>query len=173
MIDISILEDYLEPVDDFDEEYVASEINRIGLEELYKHQLHQLDCTIIKGGYRLQQTIGYGYVAEMTRTLYLIENYFQDDIDSKLAEVLDLHNKNIEFEKLNPPIIYGGKKYKNKHKEKDATKPARRGRQARIRFDENGEPIKSAAERKLAMKVARLNALKFNFKPINNGNNTL
>jgi hypothetical protein len=34
-----------------------------------------------------------------------------------------------------------------------------------MQFDENGEPVKSAAERKLAAKASKLNALKFNFKP--------
>lgn len=174
-VDISPLEPYIEPIREFHQEILEKDVREFGRDVVFARQMLNLDCSRIIKGYRVQQTISYTYICEMTRTLYVIQTWFEDKADDKLREVLEQHNKNLEFEKLNPPIMYGGKKAAKKlEKYMDGVKPARRrNKQTRINFDENGEPIKSAAERKLAAKAARLNALKFNFKPINNGGNTV
>lgn len=165
-IDIDCLKPYIEPIDKFDRDILEKDINESGRDVVFARQMLNLDCSRIKQNYRLQQTISYSYVHEITRTLYLIQQWFPDKINDKLKEVLTLHNKNIEFEKLNPPIVYGGKKYKNKYyKDEDGIKlPRRRSKQTKIKFDENGEPVKTVAERKLAEKAIKLNTLKFNFK---------
>lgn len=166
-IDITPLEPYIEPINTFNQEILEKDVREFGRDIVFARQMLNLDCSRIAQSFRLQQTISYTYVHEITRTLYLIQTWFEDKADIKLQEVLDLHNKNLEFEKLNPPIVYGKKKYKNKYYTKDdGIKIARRKvKQTRIQFDENGEPVKSAAERKLAAKAVKLNALKFNFKP--------
>lgn len=162
-IDISIIEPYIEPIRDFHKEILEKEVRELGRDEVFSRQLVNLDCSRIVKGYRLQQTTSYTYVCQITRTLYVIETWFKDEEDDKLEEVLELHNRNLEFEKDNPPIIYGGKKYKNKYYKKadELSAPRRKVKQTRIKFDENGEPIKSAAERKLAANIMKINMLKF------------
>lgn len=166
-IDITPLEPYIEPINTFNQEILEKDVREFGRDVVFARQMVNLDCSRIAQGFRLQQTISYTYVHEITRTLYVIQTWFEDKADAKLQEVLDLHNKNLEFEKLNPPIVYGKKKYKNRYYTKeDGIKTARRKvKQTKMQFDENGEPVKSAAERKLAAKASKLNALKFNFKP--------
>ena len=163
MLDLTILDEYIEPISDFWVKYLEHEVAERGKDEVLAQQFINLDCSRIVKGYRMQQTIGYTYVCEITKTLYVIQTWFADELDDKLLEVITLHNKNLEFEKLNPPIIYGGKRYKNaKNKQ---SKKVGKVRQTRIKFDENGEPVKSAAELRLAAKIQKINALKINLKP--------
>ena len=166
MVDINPLEPYIEPITDETQRYINNEVINVSKEELYSRYLRDLDCSREGLGFRLQQTISYTYIRTITNILYLVETYFQDELDNKLQEILELHNKNLEYEKLNPPIMYGGKKARAKlDKYIDGIKPARRRvKQTRIRFDENGEPVKSVAEQKLAAKALKLSALKLNIK---------
>jgi len=162
-VDINPLMQYTEPISQFDQDILQKDVTEFGRDVVFARQLLNLDCSRIVKGYRVQQTISYTYIVEMTRTLYVIQTWFEDKYNDKLLEVLEQHNKNIEYEKLNPPIMYGGKKAAKRLQEHmDSLKPARRrNKQSVMKFDENGEPIKSAAERKLAARVAKINILMF------------
>lgn len=169
MIDISPIQKYIREISPTQIGIIEHNVQRIGREEVFNNQLKYLDCTrISKDGMRLQQTIGYPYMYEMTKIVYIVQAYFSDDEDNKLQQILNLHQKNLEYEIEHPPVWYGGEKNKKKF-EKDFNNKSKNlvnSRQKRVKFDENGEPIKSAAERKLALKVGKINALKFNIKPV-------
>ena len=93
-------------------------------------------------------------------TLLLLYNYIEKDKqDEYLTNLLELHNKNVEYEQLNPPIWYGGDKAKRKF-EKEHKVKAPREKKPKAKGP-------SAAERKLAAKVAKINALSFKIKPQN------
>lgn len=160
MINIDLISSYIIPIDRFYVDLIKSEVNRLGKEEVYNRQLKQLDCTrITETGIRIQQTIGLPYSSEITQMLYLIETYFKDDEDNRLQQILDIHKRNIEFEKENPPIIY-------KSKSKTAKVKTSKPKQTKMKFDDNGKPVKTVAERKLAIKAIKMNSLKFNLKPV-------
>ena len=70
-------------------------------------------------------------------------------------------NKNIEYEKLHPPVIYDKSKFNTKNKRKTT-----KHKQTTIEgFDKPKK--RSVAERKLAAKVSKLNKLNINIKPVN------
>ena len=84
-------------------------------------------------------------------------------IDCPKCKVLEmkLDQKNIEYEKLHPPVIYDKSKFKTKNKRKTT-----KHKQTTIEcFDKHKK--QSVAERKLADKVSKLNKLNINIKPVN------
>lgn len=169
MIDISIIQKYLQEISSFHIGLIEHDVQRLGREKVFENHLKYLDCSrISKDGKRLQQTIGYPYINEMTQIVYIVQAYFQDDEDNRLQQILDLHQRNLEYEVECPPVWYDGEKGKKKF-EKELNNKSKRtvsNKQKRVKFDENGEPIKSAVERKLELKVGKINALKFNIKPV-------
>lgn len=173
MIDISAIEQYIIELSPFNIKTIKSDIDSFGREKVFSNHIKYLDCSrVTETGMRLQQTIGFPYMSEITQILYIIQTYFEDDIDNRLQQVLDLHKRNLEFEIENPPIWYDGEKGKKKfEKQYGKRNKSIRSKQTKMKFDENGEPIKSVAERKLAIKVGKINSLKFNLKPVGNGDN--
>ena len=103
------------------------------------------------------------YKHRIAQLIHLIENYglTEKEQDAYYTRIIDQHNKNIEYEKLHPPVIYDKCKFKTKNKRKTT-----KHKQTTIEgFD---KPKKqSVAERKLAAKVSKLNKLNINIKPIN------
>lgn len=166
MIDISTIEKYIIPIEPFDERLIDDRISNEGVELVYNSYLKRLDCTRIVQGIRMQQTIGYVYMVDMSNVLYIIQTYYTEQLDKKLQELLNIHNRNLEFETLNPPVWYGGDKTKKKFEKAfgKKSKSSHKVKQTKVKYDENGEPIKSAAERKLALRVGKINALSFKLK---------
>ena len=158
MINITPIEKYIQDFTNSIKELIDSEVKLDGRDKVLYNKLKYIDCTrITKDGVRLIQTIGFNYIYNITQTIYLIYNYFQDDLDNKLQKILDIHENNIRFEIENPPIRYDTKKNKKK------------GERNINKYKENNKL--STAQRKNIIKVAKINALKLNLKPINNGNN--
>lgn len=152
MIDITPLNNYYQECDDFQKAIIDIDIKRQGREKTWDIYYDYIDCTRISAnGVRIMQTIGIPYINEMSEILHLVYNYFKDDLDNRLQLILNRHNANIEFEEINPPVIYKDKKkastIKNINKKKADNK------------DKTKTP--SAAEKKLANKVLKLNALSF------------
>ena len=160
MVDTSILDKYICPLERFDIDIINRNILDFGLDKVLENQFKYVDCTRTVNGRRLSQTIGFPYMNEISRTIYLIQNFFQDTMDEKLQKLLDIHNKNIEYEKENPPIWYGGKENKKKFDKFVKDKKSKSSK--------DGKLTVSAAERKLALKIGKINALKFTLKPANN-----
>ena len=114
--------------------------------------LKWIDCSRIVNNQRLIQTINYSYRKYINQLIYMIINYIkEDDKYDYFIKLIDIHNKNLEFEKINPPIVYKEKKQSsNKKKPTD--------------IESNEEKLESIKARKAANKLMKLNALTFKFK---------
>lgn len=166
MIDLSPIRQYLIKPDAFMLEFIPHEIKSVGLNSFLEYSLKSLDCTRIwSNNMRPMQTIGYTYMREITQFIYTVKTYVdnseQDDWFNKL---LKQHNINVEYEKTNPPIWYGDKKSKDKFNKNVKNKTKVKCSNAKQTDTSNKL---SVAEKKLAAKVAKLNALSIKIKPIN------
>lgn len=159
MIDIKSLKKYLEPIDSFLKDVVQQHIDRTGIDRFFDYMFTTIDCSRYSAdGMRLNQTVGNVYKNDITKLVYAIETYTSDEEkDSYYEKLLTIHNANLEFEILNPPIIY-------KEKQKRQTTTKRKLKQQEL--DIPGAPKKqTAAERKLAAKAIKLSALSLSLKP--------
>lgn len=114
--------------------------------------LKWIDCSRIVNDQRLMQTINYAYRKYINQLIYIIINYMEEgDKYDYFIKLIDVHNKNLEFEKINPPIVYKKKK-QNSNKKKPTD------------IESNEEKLESIKARKAANKLMKLNALTFKFK---------
>lgn len=162
MIDLRSIQQYIRKPDAFTIEFIPHEIESVGLNCFLEYSLKTLDCTRVwDNGMRPMQTIGYPYIHEISQFIYTVITYVEkSEQDDWFNRLLKQHNINVEYEKTNPPKWYDKKakdkfdktvknKTKVKHKQTDTSKKL------------------SAAEKKLAAKVAKLNSLSINIKPVN------
>ena len=170
MVDISPLNNYIDKSDTFISNFVDSEIKNVGLDCYLDYQFRRLNCTnIYPNGMRAIQTIDHSYRVNITETVYLIQKYVEEyERDKYFIKLLTLHQNNLENKKQNPPIIYKQKITKNKTKIKndDIIEDKPKCTRKKNTTIKEKVPKQSAAERKLAAKVAKLNTLSFNIKPV-------
>ena len=163
MVDISPLNDYVDKNNSFIENFVESEVKTIGIDNCLTYQFRRLNCAnLYPNGIRAIQTIDYSYKVNITETLFLIQNYIEDEKerDEYLTKLLKLHQSNIEYEKTNPPIVYR-KSIAKTNKTKTKTEKIKT---SKSKTKETNKV--SVAEKKLAAKVAKLNNVTFKIKPI-------
>lgn len=169
MVDISPLNNYIDKSDTFISNFVDSEIKSVGLDCYLDYQFRRLNCTnIYPNGMRAIQTIDHSYRVNITETVYLIQNYVEEcKRDEYLIKLLMLHQNNLEYEKQNPPIVYKQTitKSRTKTKSNNVTEDKPKSTRKKSTATKEKVPKQSAAERKLAAKVAKLNTLSFNIKP--------
>lgn len=173
MIDLSPIQNYIDEPDSFMIDFVPQEIQSVGLESFLEYKFLTLDCTrVCEDGLRPSQTIGYPYRYDITETVYIIKNYVdKDKQDEYFKRLLKRHSDNLEYEKINPPVWYGTEKdrhnYEKKYGSIDGSKPKRkRIKQQKIDFQDESKK-QTVAEKKLAARVAKINALSFKIKPQN------
>ena len=173
MIDLSPIKKYIDEPDSFMTSFILHEIKSVGLNLFLEHNFYILDCTrVYKDGLRYMQTIGYLYRHIITETVFAIKNYVEEDKQDEYFErLLKRHNDNLEYEQTNPPIWYGNekdrRKYEKQYGSNDSSKPKRkRTKQHDINFPDMPKK-QTAAEKKLAARVAKINALSFKIKPQN------
>ena len=173
MIDLSPIQKYIDEPDSFMTSFVPHEIQSVGLDSFLEYNFHSLDCTrVCKDGLRPMQTIGYPYRHTITETVFTIKNYVEEDKQDKYLErLLKRHSDNLEYEQTNPPIWYGTekdhRKYEKQYSGSDSSKPKRkRTKQQDINFSDIPKK-QTIAEKKLAARVAKINALSFKIKPQN------
>lgn len=162
MSNIKAIKQYFIKLDSFYEAGLIADIERKGALNCFNDYLKYLDCSRISNGLRLQQTIGFPYQLDMTRAYIIATKYLQDESEELVNKLVELHNKNLEFEKDNPPIIYDAKKKTNK-KERTTTK---REKKEKVKLSKD-DKVKLS----LAKKAKTFSTLKFTFKPVDNGNN--
>ncbi len=169
MVDISPLNNYIDKFNTFIINFVDSEIKSVGLDCYLDYQFRRLDCTnVYPNGMRAIQTIDHSYRVNITETVYIIQNYVEEcKRDEYFIKLLMLHQNNLEYEKQNPPIVYKQTVTKSKTKTKSNNVIEDKPKSTRKKSTKTKEkvPKQSAAERKLAAKVAKLNTLSFNIKP--------
>ena len=118
MIDFPIPKKYTMTLDDRDKAICTNNVARYGIEKAIEHQFTYLDCSRVKNGLRLMQTIGVPYTYEMSKLAFILYTYLSDDEEDKLKVYFDklkkLHEANLKYEEENPPIVYDkSKKVKN------------------------------------------------------------
>ena len=173
MIDLSPIQKYIDEPDSFMISFVPHEIQSVGLDSFLEYNFHSLDCTrVCNDGLRPMQTIGYPYRHTITKTVFTIKNYVEEDKQDEYFErLLKRHSDNLEYEQTNPPIWYGTekdrRKYEKQYENKDSTKSKiKRTKQQNIDFPDIPKR-QTAAEKKLAAKAIKLNSLSFKIKPQN------
>ena len=75
------------------------------------------------------QTIGYPYQREISSYLYALETVAGNDFDFDeewINKLLKRHQANLEYEKENLPVWYGGKKAKDKWDKEHGKHPRRK-----------------------------------------------
>ena len=131
------LRDYITTLDDADKQIIDNRVAEKGIEQYLNQQLIYLDCSRVLQGMRMMQTIGYPYQREISSYLYALENQVnfltvEDSDVSKfnkqewINKLFERHQANIEYEKENPPIWYGGKKAKDKWDKEHGKHPRRK-----------------------------------------------
>lgn len=170
MIDISSLNNYIIEFDNTISNFVDNEIKIVGLDCYLDYQFRRLNCSnVYSNGMRAIQTIDESYKINITETIYIIQNYIEGcKRDEYFIKLLMLHQSNLEYEKQNPPIVYKQTITKNKTKNKNNTISKNKDKSIKKKNTKTKEttPKQSVAERKLVAKVAKLNTLSFNIKPV-------
>ena len=159
----NLLNKYIIELDDRDRQMIDNRIAEKGIDNYLSQQLVYLDCTCIINNMRMMQTIGYPYQREISSYLYAMEGYatHKHIWEDKL---LKRHEANLEYEKDNPPVWYGGKKVKNEWDKKHNKFPRRRNKKEQT-IPGLGKEI-SAAQR-LKNLAAQFGPLNFKLKPTN------
>ena len=130
MIDFPIPKKYTIQLDNIDKKLCSGYVARLGIDGAIESQFKRLDCSRVKDGLRLMQTIGVPYTYEMSKLAFILYTYLSEDEEDKLKAYLDrlvqLHKDNLKYEETNPPIVYDkSKKVKNartsRKKAKEAT----------------------------------------------------
>lgn len=130
MIDFPIPKKYTMQLDNIDKKLCSGYVARLGINGAIESQFKRLDCSRVKDGLRLMQTIGVPYTYEMSKLAFILYTYLSEDEEDKLKAYLDrlvqLHKNNLKYEETNPPIVYDkSKKVKNartpRKKAKEAT----------------------------------------------------
>lgn len=128
-MELAELRDYITTLDDADKQIIDNRVAEKGITNYLNQQLIYLDCSRILQGMRMMQTIGYPYQREISSYLYALETVAGNDFDFDkewIDKLLERHQANLEYEKENPPIWYGGKKAKDKWDKEHSKHPRRK-----------------------------------------------
>lgn len=120
------LKEYITTFDNKDKQMIDNKVDEQGLIECLNKQLIYLNCSRIINDMRMMQTIGYPYQREITTYLYLLDKCTPDIKAEYEEKLINLHKANLEYEKDNPPIWYGGKKAKAEWERKSGKLPRRK-----------------------------------------------
>ena len=128
-MELTELHNYITSLDDSDHKIIDKKVAEKGIEEYLNQQLIYLDCSRIIKGMRMMQTIGYPYQREISSYLYALETVAGNDFDFDeewINKLLKRHQANLEYEKENLPVWYGGKKAKDKWDKEHGKHPRRK-----------------------------------------------
>ena len=158
------LRDYIIPLDDSDHRMIDQRVAEKSIQGYLNQQLIYLDCSRILQGMRMMQTIGYPYQREISSYLYALSGLAEDPEYEQawLNKLLKRHQANLEYEKENPPIWYGGKKAKDKW-DKEHGKHPRRKKSIEGTLPGMGKEISN--KEKLKKLSAQFGNLTFKIKP--------
>ena len=164
-MDYTKLRNYITSLDDSDHKVINQRVAEKGIEGYLNQQLIYLDCSRIIQGMRMMQTIGYPYQREISSYLYALETVAGNDFDFDeewINKLLERHQANLEYEKENPPVWYGGKKAKDKW-DKEHGKHPRRKKVVEGTIPGMGKEISN--KERLRKLNANFNGLMFKIKP--------
>ena len=164
-MDIKSLNKYIIELDDRDRQIIDNRVAEKGIDAYLSQQLVYLDCTRVINNMRMMQTIGYPYQREISSYLYALSGMaeYPDDKQPWLEKLLARHETNLEYEKDNPPVWYGGKKAKDEWDRKHNKLPLRKNKREQT-IPGFGKEV-SAAQR-LKNLTAQFGPLTFKLKPV-------
>ena len=161
-MELEELRDYIITLDNVDKQMIDNRVAEKGIEGYLNQQLIYLDCSRIIQGMRMMQTIGYPYQREISSYLYAVEMHAVHK-HIWIDKLLERHQANLEYEKENPPIWYGGKKAKDKW-DKEHGKHPRRKKSIEGTIPGMGKEISN--KERLKKLSAQFGNLTFKIKPI-------
>lgn len=157
------LDKYIIELDRFDISLISVELPEKGIDKFLSQIFVYLDCSRIIQNMRMMQTIGYPYKREISRYLYLVNMIEDEDKrNTYINNLLDLHAKNLEYEKENPPIIYDKEGFVEE-KQKNNKKHARKRKYVEQTIPGFGKEVN--ASQSLKAKLAGCANVKFTLKP--------
>lgn len=163
MIDISILQPYIEKSNENDNAVASMAILDEGFDRWFEHQIDiWINCSFISiNGNRIIQTNDKRYNYEITTIICMIEKYGFDSKDYYYEKLITRHNSNLEFEAINgfeyDPYAITKKK---------STTSRKKTKQTSLDFGDKPKK-ETAAERKLKAHAAKISMLTFKIKPAN------
>ena len=164
-MELTELRDYIITLDKVDQQMIDNKVAEKGIENYLSQQLIYLDCSRIINNMRMMQTIGYPYQREISSYIYALETVAGNDFDFDkewINKLLERHKANLEYEKENPPVWYGGKKAKDKW-DKEHGKHPRRKKSVEGTLPGMGKEISN--KEKLKKLSAQFGNLTFKIKP--------
>ena len=165
---IKLLKDYIIELEQFDINLIKNYVAEKGIDEFLSQQLIYLDCSRIIQGMRMMQTIGYPYRRELMIFFYVLDKAVwndgkQDEHHKEWSDkLIALHEANLKYEEINPPVWYGGKKAKEAFESKTVKTPRRRKSKEQT-FSSMGKEVKAQAT--LKAKLAGCANISFKIKP--------
>ena len=168
-MDIKSLNKYIIELDDKDKQAIDNRVAEKGIEDYLSQQLTYLDCTRVINNMRMMQTIGYPYQREISSYLYVLDKAmwldgYQDVHKEEYTnKLLERHQANLEYEKDNPPIWYGGKKAKDNWDKQHNKLPRRRNKREQ-NIPGFGKEVNAA--QRLKNLTAQFGPLTFKLKPV-------
>ena len=88
MIDFPIPKKYTMQLDNIDKKLCSGYVARLGIDGAIESQFKHLDCSRVKDGLRLMQTIGVPYTYEMSKLAFILYTYLSEDEEDKLKAYL-------------------------------------------------------------------------------------
>ena len=164
-----IFNEYYTTLDDLDKSMVYSNVAEKGIDKFLSQQLVYLDCSRIIQGMRMMQTIGYPYRRELMIFFYVLDKAVwtdgkQDEHHKEWSnKLIELHEANLKYEEINPPVWYGGKKAKEIVEGKTVKTPRRRKSKEQT-FSSMDKEVK--AKTTLKAKLAGCTNISFKIKPL-------
>lgn len=104
-----IIKGYEEKLDDRDIRYINYVIDKSTMADAIESYIKDLDCTTIyPDGSRPRQTINYGYRITLSSIEYILDKAqsYIDYRNSIIKRIIDIHEKNLDFERRNPIRYY-------------------------------------------------------------------
>lgn len=122
-----IIKGYEEKLDNRDIRYINYVIDKSTMADAIESYIKDLDCTTIyPDGSRPRQTINYGYRITLSSIEYILDKAYlilehhpekaQSYIDYRntiIKRIIDIHEKNLDFERRNPVRYYSKKPRKS------------------------------------------------------------
>lgn len=166
MIDLTPIKPWIDKVLTNNIKFAVSTISMIGFDNWFDNQLTVFcNCTkTFSDGRRCTQTNDPRYAKELFTTVKIIEEFGGNDKDSYYTKLLNQHKINLEFEEK-----YGLEYSINRNKERKSTITRKKSKQVSIKLDTSPKK-ETEAEKRLKQHAAKINALMFKPKPINNDN---
>ena len=157
------IDNYIVELDDMYLKMMDNKVKNNGLYPTLKEHTKYLDCTQVwKSGMRPIQTPFYPYRVEVSTFIYFINKINNKIIRKKYYDMLlEIHHKNLEYEKINPPIMYDKRQVKVTRERKKRNVLSDEERQRRIAKQEQLAIIREAKE---AAKKARFGMLGLKLK---------